>query len=86
MKNTKGDPLLIESKFVYGNVLVGLALIHGKTETIPESSDDAQPESLSKGVERVTRALAPFLVPMIDYLGGLQEEDTARLGATGDEE
>jgi hypothetical protein len=90
IKNGDGEPALVEAKYVYGNVLVGLALIHDRTNrrSAGTSSDspDSEEEPVSKNIEQVTRALAPFLVPMVDYLGRLEPEDVAQLAQVGDEE
>jgi hypothetical protein len=88
MKQTKGDPALTEAKFVYGNVLVGLALIHdlkrnGANGAVDNDEDETP---VSRKVEEVTRALGPFMVPMIEYLGGLQEEDVSELAGVADED
>lgn len=79
---------LYEAKFVYGNVLLALALIHSaRGEEVNRASDgNGEDESVVKRVEWVTRAVAPFLVPMIDSLGGLSEEQVSELAQQGDDE
>ncbi|GAB4143028.1 MAG: hypothetical protein Tsb009_13870 [Planctomycetaceae bacterium] len=92
IKNGFDDPALVEARFVYGNVLVGLALIHDsrRIEKQKKQNSDAEEQqdetSVATTVENVTRALAPFMVPMIDYLGGMKDDDVAQLAAVGDEE
>lgn len=89
MKNSRDDVALKEAKFVYGNVLVGLALIHQRRLRPVGDADaaDANGESTIEDlVESTTKALAPFLVPMIDYLGSLTSEDTIAAAQAGDEE
>lgn len=89
MKNSRDDVALKEAKFVYGNVLVGLALIHQRRLRPGGDADaaDANGESTIEDlVESTTKALAPFLVPMIDYLGSLTSEDTIAAAEAGDEE
>jgi hypothetical protein len=88
MKNGSGDPSVIETKFIYGNVLIGLALIHDqKRNEKKEQNDNAdEEEPIARRIEQVTRALGPFLVPMVDYLGGLDLDDVSSLAQTGDEE
>jgi hypothetical protein len=95
IKYSKADATLVETKFLFGNVLVALALIHeergrenGSSESDPnadvgEKQDDT---SIIRRVEKTTRALAPFLIPMIDHLGGLQPNDVTQLAQAGDEE
>lgn len=89
MKEGSDDAKAKEAKFVYGNVLLGLALIHDRrnrngTET--HEDDSPQEATIPDNVDRTTRAVAPFLVPMIDYLGALSEEDLANLSQIGDDE
>jgi hypothetical protein len=43
-------------------------------------------ETIEGLVDRTTRAMGPFLVPMIDYLGALSAEEVASMGQVGDEE
>lgn len=90
IKQRREDPALVEARFVYGNVLLGLALIHdnkrngaaSKSEHLDE--DDEVP--VERKIEEVSRALGPFLVPMIEYLGGLQEEEVSQLASVADED
>ena len=90
MKHGSGDVALKEAKFVYGNVLVGLALIHqhrsGPKSNGDASTPEAERETIEDIVERTTRALSPFLVPMIDKLGALTTEEAAWLAQAGDDE
>ena len=91
MKGAASDVAVMKAKFVYGNVLVGLALVHdhrnrqngGRTE---RNDDAAAEETIEALVEKTTRAMGPFLVPMIDYLGALSAEEVAGMGQAGDEE
>lgn len=90
MKGSEADVALVKKKFIVGNVLVGLALIHeyrsrkGKSASSSEGDSDEVP--IAVVVERTTRALAPFLVPMIDYLGALSLDDNSASGQRGDDE
>ena len=92
IKNSDSAPSLVEAKFVYGNVLVGLAIIHDRpskraaASTTTTGPEDAEEEPISRRIERETKALAPFLVPMVDYLGQLEPADVTQLARTGDEE
>jgi hypothetical protein len=90
LKHGNSDPALLEAKFIYANVLVGLAMIHdrsnGRSNGAEADPENTEREAVSKRIERETRALAPFLVPMVDYLGRLEPEDVAQLAKTGDEE
>ncbi len=88
MKDSKSDPSLVEAKFVYGNVLLGLALLRdeeerrrreqGKSNDGEEDLD--QEDKVYEKIAVTSRAMAPFLVPMIDSLGSLTDEDVASIG------
>lgn len=91
MKETKDDVALKKTKFVWGNVLIGLSLIHQDKQDRPTSEsqsemEDAGRETVRQRIERTTRALGPFLLPMIDYLGALTDEDVLRVAQRGDED
>jgi hypothetical protein len=90
MKGAADDVAVMKAKFIYGNVLVGLALIHDHRNRQnggrQERQDDAVEETIEGLVDRTTRAMGPFLVPMIDYLGALSAEEVASMGQVGDEE
>lgn len=93
MKGSKRDPRVVEDVFVYGNVLLGLSLFQaemgsGEVSSAADSTDgDEEAPSLEEKVQEVTRAFAPFLVPMINHLGSLSLEDEDEpLGEIGDNE
>lgn len=91
MKGAANDVALMKAKFVYGNVLVGLALVHDHRNRQngggqDRSDESAVEETIEAIVERTTRAMGPFLVPMIDYLGALSADEVAGLAQAGDEE
>jgi hypothetical protein len=72
-KESTGDSELLRKQFIYGFVLVGLALIQEhKRDERDESADEDEP--IEAFVERTTRALAPILVPMIQTIGTLTED------------
>lgn len=97
LKYGKEDASLTKAKFTYGNVLVGLALLQddkqsGKSDMEGEGDggDTIASEkghvSVEQRVLHTTRAIAPFMIPMINYLGALSEDDIATAATTGDEE
>lgn len=90
MKEGEGNVALQQTKFIWANVLVGLALIHAWKQRQKDRNDlagaDDAGETLPDRVERTTRALAPFLIPMIDQLGGLSEADAVALAQRGDDD
>ncbi len=82
-KSSREDPAVVEAKFVYANVLVGLGLLND-SPTNGESAS-SPPESPEERVASTTRALAPFLLPMIDFLGALGPDEVSG-GEVGDED
>jgi hypothetical protein len=91
MKGGAADVALAKKKFIWSNVLIGLALIHdqrirrkGRSASTTATSDDEPP--VTQQIDRITKALAPFMVPMIDYLGALTDEETFGLAQKGDDE
>lgn len=85
MKYRTEDPRVLEAKFIYGNVLIGLGLIRDardqkKTaegsdrDVITDEAGDTEFD-IEEHVRRTTRAIAPMILPMINELGGLSEEE-----------
>jgi len=93
-KASKRDASLLRARFIYGMVLISLAMIKDAVESHngnassnqdnEDTSDEA--ENLPARVLQVTRAVGPFLLPLIESLGGLREEDTALPSEIGDDE
>lgn len=68
------DPQVAENQFEVGMVLIGLAKIHAwQTEDTTEAKDVS---ALEDDVRATTRAIAPFLLPMIESLASVQAEQT----------
>jgi len=87
LKDSRADVAVQQTKFIWGNVLVGLALLHADKESRANiNGEDGPVESVFSRIEKTTRALGPFLIPMIDQLGAISEEDVARLAQRGDDE
>ena len=51
-----------------------------------EQADDTAQANIFARIERTTRALGPFLIPMIDYLGSIGEGDVLQVAQRGDDE
>lgn len=91
MKYSKQDPRLFEAKFKYGNVLLGLAMLHQADDDVEvnssESNDDGdkQADTVQDQIRKVSKAVAPVLLPMIDQLAGLDEDDIEVFSATGED-
>jgi hypothetical protein len=78
LKATKLHPALVKKQFEIGAVLVGLALIYDQQQKSGKNDHDESADSevqLGPQVKAMTRALAPVLLPMIQALGDLTEED-----------
>jgi phytoene dehydrogenase-like protein len=84
MKESREDVALMQAKFIWGNVLIGLALIHDSKRHHKEAEQGG--ESVFSRIDNTTRALGPFLIPMIDHLGALSEQDVATAAARGDDD
>ncbi len=70
---------ITRTKFELGMVLVGLALLHQSNQIKKggkaEGKEQAEEPNIEDQVAEVTKALAPFLLPMIDSLGALNENE-----------
>ncbi len=89
MKQGGENPKLLEAKFVFGNVLIGLGLIkdyRDREEKAKSVSDEPLEQSVDEHVAQTTQALSAFILPMINKLGNLTEEEVAAFGQTGDDQ
>ena len=93
MKRGAESADLHRAKFVYGNVLIGLALIRdemdrekAKISAGDREDNEREAETVEAQIARTTRALAPFIIPMINHLGALSPEDVTAVGERGDDE
>jgi hypothetical protein len=71
-KQRGADAALLEKQFIYGLVLVGLALIQDHHRRPPEAQADSP--GIEEIVARTSRALGSILVPMLQSLGNLSAE------------
>lgn len=90
MKYSKQDSRLLEAKFKYGNVLLGLAILHsengsGEAKEVEEGKEE-DGQQVQDRIRQVSTAVAPVLLPMIDQLSGLNEDDLEVLGELGDDD
>jgi len=89
MKYSQQDPRLLEAKFKYANVLLGLAMLHEAEKDgghkIGRPNDDQEKESVQETIRRVSAAIAPVLLPTIDQLSGLSEEHLEELSTSGED-
>ena len=86
MKGGDHDVRVAEAKFIYANVCIGLGIINdSRARRANDNAGDAEPPPVATIVDNTARAVAPFLVPMIDYLGALTVDEVAELAKVGDE-
>ena len=84
------DDKVAKTRFELGLMLSGLALVYQdrlsqkQTPEQPETDETQPKETIETRVAAVTKALAPFLLPMIDALGALDEEQVAASSASGE--
>jgi hypothetical protein len=80
-KSSKKDADLLEACFLYGMVLVGIALIHDdleresqKDKDTYDAEEDEGKDNIEDKVEDFTKAISPILLPMIENLGSFEHE------------
>lgn len=82
IKSSKEELEILKARFIYGLVLVGMALIQAdakaekvKTENqSEEQTDNNEVPTLEEQVFRTSAAIAPVLLPLVESLGALTEE------------
>jgi hypothetical protein len=74
---TKGNPTidskLLEARYKYGMVLIGLALLK-EFENNEKKRSEGEKEDIYKKISAITQAISPFLLPMISSLGEIEVE------------
>lgn len=75
-KVSKEDPAVLKARYKYGLVLIGLALLNDdlQKKASADEEDEADVESL---VRQVTRSISPVLLPLIEYMGALETDESA---------
>jgi hypothetical protein len=90
MKPSSADAELLRNRFIYGNVLLGLALLHqeeldkkarSERKTEEKEEDEETQINIEDRVAQFTRAIAPVLLPMVESLGGLDVAELATADA-----
>jgi hypothetical protein len=75
LKLARANAIVVRKQYEVSAVLFGLALIHDdQTHKRPESETEEE-NPLYLRVRDITRAVAPFLIPMIQGLGELSADD-----------
>lgn len=86
LKNSKADIELTHKRWQYALVLLGLALLHDDKQKEEKSAanggglngeeqEDANRDPIEERVEKISSALAPVLLPMIESLGALEVDE-----------
>ena len=82
LKTTKESPEIMKARWKFGMTLIGMALLrdleNAEAGTEPENDsvrDDEAGPAPAEQVFKSTAAIAPVLLPLIEHLGGLSEEE-----------
>jgi hypothetical protein len=78
--------LLARTRFEIGLMLTGLAVIYraSKPDRKNDGETDDNGSNIEEQVDDFTKAIAPFLLPMIDALGALEPEQVETMDASGE--
>ena len=92
-KLSKEDPKILKARWKYGLALVGMALIQADTkaqkpqgDSEAEENDEEEGPTLEQRVFDTTAAIAPVLLPIVETLGSLTEEQVSIGSQIGDDE
>ena len=78
LKATSENPEIVKAKWQYSLMIVGMALLQGHAgDKEAEDESDVSPE---ERVLNTTAIIAPVLLPIIESLGGLSQEDLIGAG------
>lgn len=88
-KYSKQDPRLLDAKFKYGNVLLALAMLQDSqtSNSHADAGNLASDEgpSVEDRIRHISRAVAPVLLPMIDQLSGIDEDQLEEITMVGED-
>jgi hypothetical protein len=89
-KHAKEELKLLQARYQYGLVLLGLALLHQDAQDKKHQKNDEHPpedreeDSISNRVEHITSAIAPVLLPMISQLGSMELDEPIVVDDSGE--
>lgn len=92
LKASKLASEILKARYIFSLVLIGMALIQEdikkdiNKKKVKERSDEDESPTLEDTVFSTTAALSPILLPLIDTLGSITEEKSAKGGQVGDDE
>ena len=72
---TKIEPKLLEARFKFGMVLLGMSLLNFDNISKKDTSQENDSTSIYEKITIFSRAISPILLPMISSLGDLEMED-----------
>ncbi len=78
LTETKGQNNLskiLETRFKYGMVLIGLAFLNPQSSTEPSNDENPDIEDPLQEISKITKMIAPFLLPMISGLGSIDADE-----------
>jgi hypothetical protein len=93
-KYSKEDPKILKARWKYGLALIGMALIQADTKAQKSERDNGstnqgneeETPTLEQRVFETSAAVAPVLLPIVETLGSLTEEQVAAGSQIGDDE
>lgn len=92
-KCSKEDPKILKARWKYGLALIGMALVQADSQSKKAQGDgDAvnldqeEAPTLEQRVFDITSAIAPVILPIVETLGSLTEEQVSSGGQIGDDE
>jgi len=68
--SSENDEQLLNSRYKYGMVLIGIALLNESRSKKEENLDSEDSEDIFSKIIYVTKVISPILLPMISSLGG----------------
>lgn len=71
-ENRKIDPRLLEARFKYGMVLLGVSLIEDYENSKNKDNNQKKEVSIYDQIYHTSKAISPILLPMISSLGDLE--------------
>jgi len=76
LKYAKSSPELLNARFKYGMVLIGMAMLKEPESSAEKGDGLDQVELIFDKIRQFTRAVSPVLLPMISSLGDLELDST----------
>lgn len=86
LKSSRDDVDMTKARWVYGLVLIGLALLHDDVQSKKSrpATEEDESEGIETRIESLTQALAPVMLPMINSLGAMELEAALASTASGE--